>query len=199
MLEAVPDMLGHLRGLTNPLRGTDYAAKADRGSQRGNPAGRAPVPADLLDAADYLLTLLWSTVEVIEGRMPQGRMQVPVEAGVPGLVAYARDLLAVILDRLPWLSGQPEIVPLVDAVVGRPASSAEWTVRTILERWSVAEEPWWAAQPCPLCGARSVKVTPPPAPGDEVTYECKLCEWHAPEDVDGFWAEAFSRRERRAA
>lgn len=192
-------MLGHLRGLTNPLRGTDYAAKADRAGQRGNPTSRAPVPADLLDAADYLLTLLWSTAEVIEGRMPRGRVQVPVGAGVPVLVDYARDLLGVILEGLPMLSRQPEIVPLVDAVVGRPASSEEWTVRTVLERWSVREDPWWAAQPCPLCGARSIKVTPPPAPGDEITYECKLCEWCAPEDVDGFWAEVFSRGERRAA
>lgn len=199
MLQAVPDMLGHLRSLTDPLKGTDYAAKAASSGGSVRAVAPPPVPVELFDAADFLVTVLWSTSEVVAGRMPDGRMQVPVAADAPGLVDYADGLVADIIPALGELAERPEVVPLVDAVIGRPASSDEWTVRTILERWSITEDPWWAAQPCPVCGLRTIKVTPPKTPGDETNYRCASCTWVAPDDVDGFWAEAFSRREGKAA
>ncbi len=199
MLQAIPDMLGHLRSLTDPLKGTDYAAKRDSAGGSARAVAPPPVPVELLDAADFLVTVLWSTVEVVNGRAPRGRMQVPVAADAVGLVEYADAAVAEIVPRLSELSERPEVVPLVEAVIGRPASGDEWTVRTVFERWSITEDPWWAAQPCPVCGLRAIKVTPPKTPGDETNYRCASCTWVAPEDVDGFWAEAFSRREGKAA
>ncbi|MDR6868473.1 hypothetical protein J2Y69_003089 [Microbacterium resistens] len=156
---------------------------------------------ELLDAADFIVTLLWSAREVIDGRVPEGRMQVPVSAGAVVLRDFADDLTGGILSGLSALSERPEIVPLADAVIGRPEHADGWSLRTIFERWSLREDPWWAAQPCPVpsCGLRAVKVTPPEIPGGETRYECEKCGWEAPEDVDGFWADVFSRREGRDA
>jgi hypothetical protein len=198
LIAATPDMLVHLRSMIDPLKGTDYSREQGGGSRTNAPP---PVPVELLDAADYIVTLLWSTVEVVEGRMPVGRMQVPVAAGVVVMHDFAEHSSQIILERLSALSGRPEVVPFADAVIGRPASRDEWTLRTIFERWSLREDPWWAAQPCPVpaCGLRAVKVTPPELPGDETRYECVKCGWVAPADDDGVWADVFSRREGRAA
>lgn len=199
MLQAAPDMLGHLRSLTDPLKGTDYAAKANSTGSGGRLHAPPPVPVELFDAADFIVTLLWSTVEVVNDRIPSGRMQVPVAADAVDVLDYADAAVAEIIPRLAALSERPEVVPLADAVIGSPASRDEWTLRTIFERWSITEDPWWAAQPCPVCGLRAIKVTPPATPGDETNYRCASCTWVAPDDVDGFWAEAFSPREGRAA
>ena len=195
LIAAAPDLLGHLRSLTDPLKGTDYAAKANSTGGGGRLHAPPPVPLELFDAADFIVTLLWSACEVVNGREPRGRMQVLVAADAPGLVAYADAAVAEIVAGLPELSERPEVVPLADAVLGRPASRDDWTLRTIFERWSVTEDPWWAAQPCPVCGLRAIKVTPPDTPGDETNYRCASCTWVAPDDVDGFWAEAFGRSE----
>lgn len=198
LLEAVPDLLGHLRSLIDPLKATRYDKEPGQVARLHAPP---PVPVEVLDAADYLVTLLWATREVVEGRTPVGRVLVPAGADAPGLVGWAVETLEPILDGLHGLSQRPEVVQLVRAVKGRPPSRDEWTVRTIAERYTLTEPPWWAAQPCPLCGLRAIKVTPPATPGDDTTYKCHApaCGWVAPEDVDGFWAEAFSRREGQAA
>jgi hypothetical protein len=197
MIAATPDMLAHLRSMTDPLKGTDYAAKASSVGGGSRLHAPPPVPVELLDAPDFIVTVLWSTREVVQGRIPQGRMQVPVRAGAVVLRDFAEDVVAEILAGLPGLSEREEIVPLADAVLGAPASRDEWTLRTIFDRWSLREGPWWAVQPCPVpsCGLRAVKVTPPGVPGDETRYECAKCGWQAPADDDGFWAEVFSRRE----
>lgn len=192
-------MLAHLRSLTDPLKGTDYAAKASSAGGSGRTHAPPPVPVELLDAADFIVTLLWATREVVEGRMPEGRMQVPVAAGAFVLHDFADDLTTGILSGLPDLSERPEIVPFADAVIGRPEHADGWTLRTIFERWSLREDPWWAAQQCPSCGLRAVKVTPPELPGEETSYACQKCGWEAPTDDDGFWASAFSRREGQPA
>lgn len=199
LLQGSPDMLAHLRSLTDQLKGTDYAAKRDSAGGSARAVAPPPVPVELFDAADYIVTVLWSTSEMIAGRLPVGRMQVPVAADAVQVLDYADGLVADILPGLQALSERPEVVPLVDAVIGRPASSDEWTLATIFERWSVVEDPWWAAQSCPVCDLRAIKVHPPKTPGDETKYRCASCTWVAPDDVDGFWAEAFSRREGKAA
>ncbi len=201
MLQAVPDMLGHLRSLTDPLKGTDYAAKRDSAGGSARAVAPPPVPVELFDAADYLASVLWRFGVAADGRTLDGVVHVHVGADAATLVAEADAMVAWIVTRLEQLSEDPVIVELVDAVVGRPSSSDEWTVRTILERWSLVEDPWWAAQPCPKCDMRSIKVTPPKTPGDEKEYRCASpsCGWVAPEDTDGFWASSFSRREGKAA
>lgn len=201
LIEGAPDMLAHLRSLGDPLKGTDYAEKASSAGGSGRTHAPPPIPPELLDAPDFIVTLLWSTREVMEGRLPNGRMQVPVGAGPWVMFDFAKDAVRDILAGLSALSERAEVVQLADAVIGRPASRDEWTLRTIFERWSLREDPWWAAQPCPVpsCSVRAVKVTPPGLPGDETRYECAKCGWVAPADDDGFWADAFSRKEGRAA
>lgn len=211
LIAGAPEMLAHLRSLGDPLKAAVYDREPGGGAKLHAPP---PIPVELLDAPDYIVTVLWSTREVMEGRTPQGRMVVPVGAGATVLFDFATDAVRDILAGLSALSGRHEIVALAEAVIGRPASKDEWTLRTIFERWSLREDPWWAAQPCPQvctcrspfapcasvsCGVRAVKVTPPELPGDETRYECAKCGWQAPDDVDGFWADAFSRREGRAA
>src|SRR5690606_4069323 len=138
----------------------------------------------LLDAADYLVTVLWSAREVVEGRAPVGAVQVPVGASVEAVHAYAVATVAAIVEGLPGLTRRAEAAQLAAAVIGSPASRDDWTVRTIFERWSLREEPRWAAQPCPVpaCGLRTVRVTPARMPGDETTYECSACGWSPPSD-----------------
>ncbi|WP_433584576.1 hypothetical protein [Microbacterium hydrocarbonoxydans] len=192
-------MLAHLRSLTDPLKAAVYDKEPGGGG--GHTHAPPPVPVELLDAVDFIVTLLWSTREVVEGRMPEGRMQVPVAAGAFVLRDFADDMTVEILSGLSALSERAEIVPFADAVIGRPEHKDGWTLRTIFERWSLREEPWWAAQRCPApsCNSRTVKVTPPELPGEETRYACQKCGWEAPDDEDGFWASAFSRREGKAA
>lgn len=199
MILATPDMLAHLRAMIDPLKAMVYDKDPGGGGARTH--APPPVPVELLDAADYITTLLWSAVEVIEGRSPVGRMQVPVRAGVVVMHDFASHNARVIAEGLSALSARDEVVLFADAVIGRPASRDEWTLRTIFERWSLREEPWWAAQPCPVpaCSLRAVKVTPPEFPGGETNYQCVKCEWSAPHDDDGFWADVFTRREGKAA
>lgn len=197
MLEAVPDMAAHLRALTNPLKGTQY--DRDSGGGGGKLHAPPPVPVELLDAADFIVTLLWSTTVVMRGEMPEGRMQVPVAADAVDLYVFTRDARDEILRGLSSLSRRPEIVPFADAVIGLPETRDEWTLRTIFERWSLVEAPWWAAQPCPACDKKAIKVTPAPTPAAQTRYRCEACEWVAPDDVDGLWAAGFSRRAARAS
>lgn len=194
LIAATPEMLAHLRSMTDPLKAAVYDREPGGGVKVHAPP---PVPVELLDAPDFMVTVLWSTREVVEGRMPFGRMQVPVRAGTSVLFDFASEMVEAILAGLSDLSKREEIVPLADAVLGRPASKDEWTLRTIFERWSLREDPWWAAQPCPVpsCGLRAIKVTPPELPGDSTVYRCEKCGWEAPGDDDGFWAEVFTRRE----
>lgn len=198
LLKVAPDLLAHVRAQMNPLRATAYDKEPGGGGRTHAPP---PVPVELLDAADFVVTLLWSAQEVVAGRTPQGRMQVPVNAGVEVLFDFARAAVAEITAGLSALSEREEIVPLVDAVIGAPPSKDEWSLRKVSERWSLREDPWWAAQPCPVpsCGVRAVKVSPPRFMGDAETYECASCGWEPDHDDDGFWAEAFSRREGKAA
>jgi hypothetical protein len=192
-------MVAHLRSQTDPLRATVYDKEPGGGG--GKLHAPPPVPVELLDAADFIVTLLWSATVVVRGGIPSGRMQVPVAADAEDVAVFAADAVAEILTGLGALSERPEIVPLVEAVIGRPPSKHEWSLRTVFERWSLREEPWWAAQPCPIpsCALRAVKVTPPATPGEETRYRCEKCGWEPPNDDDGLWAEAFSRREGKAA
>lgn len=194
LIEATPDMLAHLRSLGDPLKAAVYDREPGGGTKVHAPP---PIPVELLDAADFIVTLLWSAREVVNGRTPNGRMQVPVRAGSQVLFDFASDAAGEILRGLRSLSERAEVVPLADAVIGRPASRDEWTLQKVFERWSLRDNPWWAAQPCPVpsCGLRAIKVTPPELPGGETRYTCAKCGWSAPDDEDGFWAEVFTRRE----
>ncbi len=187
-------MLAHLRSITDPLKAAVYDREPGGGTKLHGPP---PVPVEMLDAADFIVTLLWSAREVVQGRSPQGRMQVPVGAGAVVLFHFAEDAVADIRAGLSGLSDREEIVQLAEAVIGQPPSKDEWTLQRIFERWSLCEDPWWAAQPCPVpsCGLRAIKVTPPELPGDSRVYHCAKCGWEAPDDDDGFWAEVFTRRE----
>jgi len=197
MLEAIPDLLAHLRSLTDPLKGTDYSRERSGGGAR--PFSPPPVPVELFDAADYLLTVLWSAVEVMHGREPQGARVVPVTADAVEVYRYAEALRDELLAGLSEFSRREPIVPFVDALIGRPRSHDEWTAATIAERWSLVDEPWWAVQPCPGCGLRGVKVTPPRTPGDETEFRCRSCGWEPDEAEREIALEVFTRQEERAA
>lgn len=199
LIGETPDMLGHLLALKSPLKAVVYDREPGGGGGRTH--APPPVPVELLDAADFIVTLLWSAVEVIERRVPFGRMQVPVAATAPLAFVYAETATGIILRGLAELSARDDIVPFVDACIGAPASKDEWTLRTIFERWSLKEDPWWAAQPCPSCGLRAVKVSPPGSPADETKYQCQSagCRWVPLANEIEICAAAFSRREGKAA
>lgn len=198
MLEETPDLLAHIRALTNPLKGTQYDKEPGGGGKKA--IAPPPIPVELLDAADYVVTLLWSTLMVVRGIPPVGRMQVPVDATATDVLVWSSQIRDEILGGLHELSARDEFVALAASMFDRPASH-EWSLAMVFQRWSLVDSPWWAAQPCPVveCGLRAVKVTPPALPGDETQYKCAKCGWCPPSDDDGFWAECFSRREGKAA
>lgn len=101
LIAATPEMLAHLRSMTDPLKAAVYDREPGGGVKVHAPP---PVPVELLDAPDFMVTVLWSTREVVEGRMPFGRMQVPVRAGTSVLFDFASEMVEAILAGLSDLS-----------------------------------------------------------------------------------------------
>lgn len=193
LLIAAPEMLAHVHAIRQPVRAVRYDNPGGGGSGRAG-ASRAPTHVDMLDAADFITTLLWATREAVEGRHPVGRVPVPLRATPESLRRWAQEQIDVIEPALSRFSTTPPIVQLVKAVKSEPTDRDAWTLLKIARRWSTSEPPYWAAQPCPRCAIRAVKVTPPGHAGDDTTYSCTGCHWESTDTDDPIWGEVFTKR-----
>lgn len=179
-LERVPDLVAHLRSLANPAKATVYDRVMVAGS--AGEVAPAPVSSDLLDAQmDIMHTL--------------GSVALPVSAdserayrwtlGAVGEVLRHFDEIAADKDAaLQWW----DLVMVVD----HPEHPDYWTVAKALRRWPLEERSRWAKQPCPDCGLKTVRISPPRQPEMPTWFACEACEWHRTDrDDDGLWAAMF--------
>ncbi|MER3389967.1 MAG: hypothetical protein RJQ01_08020 [Microcella sp.] len=184
-IEAAPELVGLLRSIADPLKATAYDRTTVSGSTpEGTPA---PVAADLLDASADIM-------HVIGG----GKL----EPGAASDTAYSQALEAVqfVLSTFDALAND------ADAVLEwwRLVMSHEledhpefWTITRALARWPLEDRARWASQPCPECGTRSVKVTPPRHRFARSWFACASCGWRKTDkDDDGLWAAAFGQHAR---
>lgn len=181
-LEQAPDVVAHLRSIADPLKAAVYDRVIVQGSA---PAGSpAPVASDVLDAvADIMHTIHADDLT----------------AGTASDAAYVRALGAVgyLLDNYDELANNAEgVLEWWRLVMSMelPERPEFWTITRALARWPLEERRRWAQQPCPECGLRSVKITPPRHKHARTWFECQKCGWKKTElDDDGLWAAAFGQ------
>lgn len=211
-----PDLVGAIRARANPLKANVYDKVMVSGSLAdGIPA---PVAADLIEASDDLTRGLQGWADwAVPGSVPTHRglragaeaddaQQLVLEATsvlVKALSTIANEadhiveLCRYLLEDIPAIHGDW----CTDAD-GRPTTGCDgcvqqqrWTVHSALTKWPLVDRAWWAAQPCPYCSLRSIRVKPPRRIGHPTIFECQGCHWtRTDEDTDGPWAVAFSKR-----
>jgi hypothetical protein len=184
-LEVVPDLVAHLRSIADPLKAMQYDRPQIHGS--GSAVAPAPVSADLIDAANDICHVIGC-----------GRL----EPGASSESAYKRAYwtVAYLLESFDQIANDAEAIlewwPLVMSA-SLPDQPDFWTITRALSRWPLEDRRTWAKQPCPECGLRTVKVSPPRHRYSRTWFACSSCSWRKTEkDDDGLWAAAFGQYAR---
>lgn len=180
--EVVPDLIAHLRSLADPLKATRYDRVLVQGG--GPTEAPAPVAADLLDACTDIMRIIGA------GALPPG---------TPAARAYTRVMwtIGALLESFDYIANDAEAIeawwPLM--MSHELAEDPDvWTVGRALARWPLEDRKKWAKQPCPECGLRAVKITPPRHRLARTWFVCESCGWRKTEkDDDGLWAAAFGQ------
>ncbi|MDF2991877.1 MAG: MPMin1 gp24 [Microbacterium sp.] len=186
-LDETPDLLGHLRSIADPTKATRYSSERVSSSRVDLPA---PVAADLLDASNDIMLMLreWA----LEIQFPgQGWFVHGLEAGVDGEDVHddARGCVDVILEDYDRLVNRKEIANLADVVLVRHAEDRPfWSVADASVKWPLDDRPRWAANPCPECDMRMVRVVPSRG---RIRFVCQHCDWTG-DSRDLFIAETFA-------
>jgi len=179
-LEVAPDLVAHLRSIADPLKAAVYDRVMVGGS--GSTEAPAPVAADLIDASADIMHAL------------QGQ---PLVAGESSEGAYwkALDAVGYLTDHYDELANDEGAILEWWRLVmsGELAEHPDfWTITRALSRWPLEDRRTWAKQPCPECGLRSVKITPPRHRYARTWFACSGCGWRKTEkDDDGLWAALF--------
>lgn len=166
-------------------------APTDRVRVSGSPVEPvAPAAADVVDATNDIMRSLrdWASWVNPSIRAVSGwrRQQI-------GATAASADYAQIIVGALDVLANRTEVVGLADAMLLRhEGDPAWWSVADALARWPLTDRRHWASTPCPECGLKTVKVTPPQSAGAATLYRCEQCEWERDDSDDkGLWAIAF--------
>jgi hypothetical protein len=186
-LDAIPEALALIRSQADPLKAAVYDRETITGGR--SPDAPAPVAADLLDAGDALMRVLrgWGGSRKVGGLPP----------GLDAEAAYAEAMGWLPFVELETIANRLDLLQSLWADLFEQGEDPEaWTVARALARWPLEDRSWWAAQPCPACDLRAVRVSPPRRGGGSVRYSCRACDWEATDATDdGFWTQVFSRKE----
>lgn len=201
-LDAAPDLVSLLRSRADPMKAQVYDRERVSASSDGPPA---PVSADLIDASDDITATLraWARLAV-DGVPPTVRMR-GLEPGADAQEAHmvVSGLVDDIESGLDRIVNSAEHAPIFyDGICFRgPVEEVGlWTVATALAAYPIEERDYWAAQQCPACDLRTIRVHPPRRVGGLARYRCERCEWEKTDrDDEGLWAMQFSHATGRAA
>lgn len=200
-LDQAPDLLGLLRTRADPMKAQLYDKVMVSGSL--HEITSAPVQVDVVDAGDEIIRGLreWARFAVTgEHRASRG-----LWPGQSAADAFddAEAAASEILQRLPELANDShQIGALCAFVIDQWLPGEEhydldergWTIARALQRWPLADRAWWAAQPCPYCDLRAIRVTPPRIMPGVQTYHCHGCGWERDDnDTDADWPAMFSK------
>lgn len=132
LLDDAPDLVGRLRSLADPAKAVEIAST--RSGSRSVEAP-APVPADLIDAAEAVMRTLRTWAVYVDPRSGVlGGM--PAGAGSLGAYMYARDCVDVILPELDRILNNRDDVLLLSEHVLTPHPADDAGER---EAWSIVD------------------------------------------------------------
>lgn len=179
-LEAVPDLVAHLRSIANPMKATVYDRQWVGGSS--GDVAPAPVSSDLLDA-EIDISHSFSAPTLRPGASSEWAYLTMLGA-VGSVLAQFDAIAGNKASALQWWD--------LAMVAEHPEFPEFWTVEKAMRRWPLEERRHWAKQPCPDCGLKTVRVSPPRHQGSLTWFDCEKCKWHKSEkDDDGLWAAMF--------
>lgn len=179
-LELVPDLVAHLRSMADPMKAAVYDRVMVSGSS--GETAPAPVSSDLLDAAGDIMHTLGASA--LRAGADSEWAYFATLGTVGAVLARFDDIAADKTSALEWW----DLVMAVEL----PEFPEFWTVTKALSRWPLEDRRRWAAHPCPECGKKTVKISPPRHQGSFVWFDCKGCEWQRTDaDDDGLWAAMF--------
>lgn len=186
-LSDAADLCGHIRTLMDPAKATQFGEKLAKGKP---PTAPAPVPADMIDAADaVIVTLVWwaqymgdDTPYASFGVTGRGWTATSTPERGFAVAKWAADF---IVDHLDELAADSYAGMFAKAVLSQPDDPEEWSIAKAIARFPMHSPPYWASKPCPMpaCGLRTVRVTPPLRSGDRTSYDCRGCGW-SPSSAD---------------
>lgn len=193
LLGEAPELVAHLRSLADPAKAVRYDAVRVMTS-KGQPP--APVPVDLLDAANDVVAMVKLWAHRIDHPYLEHLPHFQLHAGVDGVTAAAETqrACAVILDDLDRIANDREQArALGDAVLRMPAGdmTGPWSLAATAARWPLSDAKRWADAPCPGCDLKTVQVIP--SYGTLHRYLCRECGWEADSRSDGgLWGDSFA-------
>lgn len=194
-LSEAADLCGHIRTLMDPAKAAQYGEKLAKGKA---PTAPAPVPVDMIDAADaVIVTLVWwaqyfgdDTPYATFGVTGRGWTASSTPERGFAVAKWAADFLT---ERLPEIAADSFAGMFAKAVLSHPEEASEWSIAKALARFPMHAPPFWASKPCPRpdCSLRTVRVTPPVREGARTAYECRNCGWSPPLPDYDVWVVYF--------
>lgn len=198
-LDDAPDVVALIRSQADPLTAAVY--DRDKSATGKASAPPPPVGSDLIDASDEIVRALrgWAALAVC-GVASDPVSLVGLAQGADAEAAHTvtAQLVDDIVAHLPRLLNHHEqAVHLCATLLDVPPADDPdgWTLAKAARRWPVVDRAFWAAQACPECSLRAVRVTPPRRAGGDSQFCCEGCGWERfDHDDDGLWVGMFSRR-----
>lgn len=183
LLDDAPDLLAHIRGKADPLKATVFDKILVSGTITPGDGGD-----NVLEASnDIMVTLRALALHV---QFPgQGWRAQGAEPGMTAAEAFedARGCADLILDDLDALVNTRMVESMAVAILDH--SEGFWSIARAAATWPLEDRERWAAEACPDCQTRSVRVTPPRRAGGPARYVCTACTWEADSDDDrGLWS-----------
>ena len=188
-LDDAPDLVAHLRSITDPTKAAVYDRVMVSSSK---PIAPAPVQAELIDASADIVRTLRDWASHVTGKVDGYRLVPGAAADVTFDVAWG--FAGTILDAFDEIANTVEIAALGDAILTRhPGEPDWWSIADASARWPLDDQARWATVPCPECDTKTVRVLPPRRPGRPMKYKCTSCEWEADNKTDdGLWGDVFA-------
>lgn len=187
-LKQAPDLLAHLRALSNPIRAQVF--DQDKLSSGKIPFSPAPLNVDLIDAESEVFSVLgwWASYFGDPTEYTDALPSWATPSEVLHVAEWATDYLLLNMQRI---GNDALVVTFSRRVLDWPDDPEGWTIAKALARFPLVERGRWGKKPCPACRARTVWVTPPAVVPGVAGYRCKGCGWVPAREELELWAVYF--------
>ncbi|TFD74718.1 hypothetical protein [Cryobacterium fucosi] len=187
------DLCAHIRSMVDPLKAQVFDREKLSGGKLSH--SPAPVSVDLLDAGTDVYDILswWASYfgdPTVYRPLPVSLSPEEVHAAVK----WPADFL---LFRFEQVCNDSWVVMFSRKVIDWPEQpegpdeTEGWTIWKALLRFPLERPAHWAVKPCPACGVRTVRVTPPRRGNDPTLYVCRSCTWFPPFVERELWTQYF--------
>lgn len=187
------ELCAHLRAMIVPLRAQAYDDR-EIGSPGAASFAPAPLDLDLVDAGDAIIDVLRWWSQYFGDRTTYGTSEgFAAGSSVASVYVSAKWAADYLLFNFERIVNDSWIVMFSRKVLDWPADRGDWTIHKALSRWPLSVPVYWSTRPCPnpVCGFRTIRVTPPGRPGADFGFICKACHWEPPVDDVEAWHAYF--------